>query len=120
MAQQNIVIIIHAAPHGSERCLSGLRVAGALAARADVASLRILLMSDATVAALPHQQDTAGNMIETLVTELATASNANVYLCRTCALARGLIDLPHIEGVSIATLSDLGDWVAAADKVITF
>ena len=120
MAQQNIVIIINAAPHGSERCTSGVRVAGALAARADVARLHILLMSDATVAALPHQKDNAGNLIQTLVEELAGADNASVHMCRNCALARGLIDLPLIEGVTVATLSELGDWVAAADKVITF
>ena len=29
---QKVLIIIHAAPYGSERCLSGLRVAAALAA----------------------------------------------------------------------------------------
>ena len=31
---QKVLIIIHAAPYGSERCLSGLRVAAALAAHA--------------------------------------------------------------------------------------
>lgn len=120
MAEQKIVIVINAAPHGNESCLSGLRVAGALAARAEVTSLHLLLMSDATVAALPHQKDNAGNMIETLVSELATADNAKVHLCRTCAQARGLVGLPHIEGVTIATLSDLAQWVVEADKVLTF
>ena len=119
MAAQNIVIIIHAAPYGSERCLSGLRVAGALAARGDVAGVRVFLMSDATVAALPHQDDGAGNMIGTLVEELVGAGAA-VRLCRTCVQARGLSQLPLIEGVGIGTLADLGDWVLAADKVITF
>lgn len=119
MAGQNIVIIVHAAPHGSERCLSGLRVASALAARADIAGVRVFLMSDATVAALPHQSDGAGNAIQTLVQELV-AAGCPVLLCRTCALARGLAELPLTQGVAIGTLADLGDWVVAADKVITF
>lgn len=119
MTQQNILIIIHAAPHGSERCLSGLRVANAMAARADVAGVRVFLMSDATVAALPHQNDGAANAIQTLVQELV-AAKAPVLLCRTCALARGLDQLPLLAGVGIGTLADLGDWVLAADKVLTF
>lgn len=119
MAAQNIVILIHAAPHGSERCLSGLRVAGALAARADIAGVRVFLMSDATVAALPHQSDGAANMISALVQELV-AAGCPVLLCKTCAAARGLLQLPLMEGVAIGTLVDLGDWVVAADKVLTF
>ncbi len=120
MAEQNIVIIIHAAPHGSERCLSGLRVAGALAARDDVKRLRILLMSDAAVAALPHQKDNAGNVIETLVTELASADNASVHLCSKCAEARGLIGLPHIAGVTLTSMIEVAGWIVEADKVLTF
>lgn len=120
MAEQHIVIIIHAAPHGSERCLSGLRVAGALAARADVKQLRILLMSDATVAALPHQKDATGNVIETLVTELASADNASVHLCGKCAEARGLVGLPHIAGVTVTSMIEVAGWIVEADKVLTF
>ncbi|SDM18938.1 uncharacterized protein involved in oxidation of intracellular sulfur [Oryzisolibacter propanilivorax] len=116
---QHIVVIIHAAAHGSERCLSGLRVANTLAAREDMASVRVFLMSDATVAALPHQQDGAGNGLQALVEELV-AAGATLRLCRTCALARGLADLPLIDGVAIGTLPELGEWIAAADKVITF
>ena len=119
MAAQHIVVLIHAAPHGSERCLSGLRVAAALAGRADVAGVRVFLMSDATVAALPHQSDGAGNAIATLVRELAAAGSP-VLLCKTCAAARGLMELPLMAGVAIGTLADLGDWVVAADKVLTF
>ncbi|WP_312307381.1 DsrE/DsrF/TusD sulfur relay family protein [Pulveribacter sp.] len=117
--QQHIVVIIHAAAYGSERCLSGLRVANTLAARDDVASLRVFLMSDATVAALPHQHDGTGSGLQALVQELV-AAGATLRLCRTCALARGLAELPLIEGVAIGTLPELGDWIAAADKVITF
>ncbi len=118
-ARQHIVVILHAAPYGSERCLSGLRVANTLVAREDVASVRVFLMSDATVAALPHQHDGTGSGLQTLVEELV-AAGATLRLCRTCALARGLAELRLIDGVAIGTLPELGDWIAAADKVITF
>ena len=37
---QKILIIIHAPPYGSERCLSGLRLATALAGRDDKPEVR--------------------------------------------------------------------------------
>jgi len=52
---QKILIIVHAPPYGSERCLSALRLATALAGRdADRPEIRLFLMSDATVLGLPH------------------------------------------------------------------
>ena len=51
---QKILLIVHAPPYGSERCLSALRLALALAAReGDKPLLDVFLMSDATVLALP-------------------------------------------------------------------
>ena len=92
---QKILIIIHAAPYGSERCLSALRLATALTGRDDHPEVRLFLMSDATVLGLPNQVD-------------------------TCALARGIADLPLIAGVTIGTLPELADATVEADKVITF
>jgi Uncharacterized conserved protein involved in intracellular sulfur reduction len=117
---QDIVIIIHAAPYGSERCLSALRLATALAGRdADKPRLRVFLMSDATVVGLPHQHDGAGSGLQAMVEQLV-AEGVAVKLCRTCALARGLAELPLIQGVEIGTLPELADWTMEADKVITF
>ncbi|MBS0390355.1 MAG: DsrE family protein [Proteobacteria bacterium] len=117
---QNILIIIHAAPYGSERCLSALRLATALAAReADKPCLRLFLMSDATVAGLAQQNDGAGNAIPTMLAQLA-AEGVPVKLCRTCALARGLAELALLPGVEIGTLPELAQWTLEADKVVTF
>lgn len=117
---QKIVILIHAAPYGSERCLSALRVASALVGLdADAPEVRVFLMSDATVLALPNQVDGATNglqgMVETLVDH-----GVSVKVCRTCALARGIAELPLIPGASIGTLGDLAKSTIWADKVITF
>ena len=117
---QNILIIVHAAPYGSERCLSALRLAAALAGReTERPRLRLFLMSDATVLGLPHQQDGAGSGLQAMVEHLV-ANGVTIKLCRTCALARGLAALPLIEGVEIGTLPELADWTMQADKVITF
>lgn len=117
---QKILIIVHAPPYGSERCLSALRLATALAgADGEVPEVRMFLMSDATVLALPNQVDGAGNGLQGMVEELVRQGVA-IRMCRTCALARGLAELPHIPGTSIGTLPELAQSTLWADKVITF
>ena len=116
---QKILIIIHAPPYGSERCLSGLRLATALASRDDKPEVRIFLMSDATILGLPNQVDGATNGLQGMVEQLV-AQGVDIRLCRTCALARGLGELPLIPGTAIGTLVDLAEATIMADKVITF
>lgn len=118
---QKILIIVHAPPYGSERCLSALRVANALAGvdAPSTPQLRVFLMSDATILALPNQQDGDGKGLQAMVEEL-TARQVPVVVCRTCALARGLADLPLLPGTRIGTLAELAESSLWADKVITF
>lgn len=120
MTPQKIVVVIHAAPYGSERCLSALRVASALMALDEGRpEVKVFLMSDATVLALPNQVDGATNglqgMVETLVNH-----GVPITVCRTCALARGIAELPLIPGAKIGTLGDLAKATLWADKVVTF
>lgn len=116
---QKIVVIVHAAPYGSERCLSALRVAMALRGHDARPEVKLFLMSDATVVGLPHQHDGAGSGLQAMVEQLV-AEGATLKLCRTCALARGLAELTLIGGVEIGTLPELADWTLEADKVLTF
>lgn len=115
---QNILIIIHAPPYGSERVLSALRLATALAGNDQKPAIRIFLMSDATVLGLPNQIDGTGNGLQGMVEQLI-AQGVEIRLCRTCAMARGLVDLPLIPGAAIGTLVELAEATLAADKVIT-
>lgn len=116
---QNILIILNAPPYGSERCLSALRLATALAGSEAKPAIRVFLMSDATILGLPNQIDGAGNGLQGMV-ELLVGQGVDIRLCRTCALARGLGELPLIPGTSIGTLLELAEATLAADKVITF
>lgn len=118
---QKILIVVHAPPYGSERCLSALRVANALAGLEAPATpeLRVFLMSDATVLALPNQQDGGGNGLQKMVEELVSRQ-VPLVVCRTCALARGLGELPLIPGTRIGTLAELAESTLWADKVLTF
>jgi len=54
-------------------------------------------------------------MLEALVQH-----GAQIRLCRTCALVRGVADVTLIPGVTIGTLPELAEWTLAADKVVTF
>ncbi|RRD57531.1 hypothetical protein EII20_06810 [Comamonadaceae bacterium OH2545_COT-014] len=117
---QKILVIVHAPPYGSERCLSALRLALALASReGDKPLLDVFLMSDATVLGLPNQQDASGHTLQQMVEQLA-GHGVPVRLCKTCAGNRGLLGLPLIEGVSIGTLAELAEATVQADKVLTF
>ncbi len=116
---QKILIIIHAAPYGSERCLSALRLATALTGRDDRPEVSLFLMSDATVLGLPDQVDGAGNGLQGMVEHLVGEAVA-IKVCRTCALARGIAKLPLIPGVTIGTLHELAEATVEVDKVITF
>ena len=117
---QKILIIVHAPPYGSERCLSALRLALALAGReGEAPALDVFLMSDATVLALPDQQDASGNTLQNMLEQLI-GHGVPVRLCKTCAGNRGLLNLPLVGGVTIGTLAELADATLRADKVITF
>jgi uncharacterized protein involved in oxidation of intracellular sulfur len=116
---QKILIIVHAPPYGSERCLSALRLALALAGREEPPRVQVFLMSDATVLGLPGQQDASGNTLQKMVEQLA-GYGVPLRLCKTCAANRGLLELKLIEGVAIGTLAELAEATLQADKVITF
>ena len=117
---QSILIIVHAPAYGSERMLSALRLASALYAQEhETIDLRIFMMSDAVTVGLPAPgADQSGNL-QTMLIDLLT-QGAQIRLCRTCALARGIADLALIPGIAIGTLPELADWTLAADKIISF
>lgn len=82
-------------------------------------ALTVFLMSDATVLALPHQQDASGHTLQHML-EALTAQGVPVQVCKTCAGNRGLLDLPLAQGVRIGTLAELAQATLQADKVLTF
>ncbi|MDO8992267.1 MAG: DsrE family protein, partial [Daejeonella sp.] len=52
--------------------------------------------------------------------KLSLNKGAKVKICGSCAEARGLINLPLIEGAEISNLAELTNWVLDSDKVLTF
>ncbi|OGG99927.1 MAG: hypothetical protein A2600_05910 [Candidatus Lambdaproteobacteria bacterium RIFOXYD1_FULL_56_27] len=114
----NILLILNDAPYGGERTYNGLRLA--LSLQKEKAQVRVFLLGDSVTAALAGQKPPVGyyqigNMIEGLLRQ-----GAEVELCTTCAQARGIADLPRIEGTPLSTLARLTEWTLNADKVLVF
>lgn len=117
---QTLLFILNDAPYGSERSFNGLRLAINLNEQEGAeTSIKVFLMSDAVSCALPRQQPGEGYNIQQML-EILLSQGAEVKLCKTCCNARGLTDLPLIEGVEVGTLDDLSRWTLEADKVVTF
>lgn len=115
---QKLLFIIHSAPYGDEHFFSALRLALQLQ-ETKQAEINLFLMSDAVLGGITKQNPSEGYHIQQML-EILTAQGAKVKLCKTCTNARGLTELPLIEGVEIGTLPELADWTLAADKVLNF
>jgi uncharacterized protein involved in oxidation of intracellular sulfur len=118
---QSVLFIISAPAYGSERMLSALRLATAIAAQeVETVDLRLFMMSDAVTVGLPNQPTaSAGGGLQQMLVELV-AHGAQIRLCRTCAQARGIADIELTPGITIGTLTELAEWTLAADKVVSF
>lgn len=116
---QDILIVAHASPYGSEKLYNALRMAIALKEQEfESVNLKLFLMSDAVFGAQKNQQtpDLSYNLGQML--EILTAQNTPLLLCKTCAEARGVNQEMLIDGAEIGTLVELSQWTLAADKVI--
>lgn len=116
---QNILLILNASPYGSERSLSALRLTLALASHAQPSRIKLFLLSDAVFTAQSGQGNTAGPSLGDMLAE-AMAHGAAVFVCRTCADARGLDQGRLLAGVKIGSMPELASWTLEADKVISF
>ncbi len=114
------LFIINDAPYGTEKAYNAFRLAMQL--KKDNASneIRIFLMADAAFCALPNQKTPDGYYnIERMVKSVIN-KGGQVKICGTCADARGIKDLPLIEGTQISNMAELASWTMESDKVINF
>jgi uncharacterized protein involved in oxidation of intracellular sulfur len=112
------LFIVNDAPYGDERAYNALRLAGTLAAR-ESQSVRLFLMADAVGCAKNGQKVPEGYYnIQIMLGKVLR--RGEVGICGTCMDARGLGEDELIEGAQRATLAQLADWTAAADKVLVF
>lgn len=113
------LIIINDAPYGTERCYNALRVAHALL-KQESAELDLFLMADAVTAARRGQKPPEGYYNIELMLKRVIRSNSRVMLCGTCMDARGLTGEDVLDGAASSNMTELGDSIAAADRVLVF
>jgi uncharacterized protein involved in oxidation of intracellular sulfur len=114
------LFIINDAPYGSEKAFNALRIANQLNKEHPDVEVRIFLMADGANCAITSQTTLNGYYNIERMLRLSLNKGAKIKICGSCAEARGLKDLPLIEGTEISNLAELTTWVVDSDKVLTF
>ncbi|MBC4011806.1 DsrE family protein [Morganella morganii] len=114
-----VLIIANGAAYGSESLFNALRLAIAIKEQDSQVPMNIFLMSDAVVAGLRGQQPKEGYNLKQML-EILVAQKTDIKLCKTCTDARGITELPLVDGVQVGTLAGLAQWSLDAEKIITF
>ena len=114
----SVLFILNDAPYGNERAYNGLRLAGAMTAKAE-SQVRVFLMADAVGCAKTGQKVPEGYYNVQLMLG-KVLRKGEVALCCTCMDARGLGAAELVEGAQRSTLAQLADWTAEADQVLVF
>ncbi|MEW6195575.1 MAG: DsrE family protein [Bacteroidota bacterium] len=114
------LIIINDAPYGTEKTYNALRLAMQIQKDFPENEVRIFLMADAATCALPNQNTPNGYYNIERMLKSVLSKGGKVKICGTCADARGIKNLPLIEGAQISTMAELTQWTVESDKVITF
>ena len=115
----NVLVIIQGPAYGDERAFNGLRLAGALAKRADV-TVRVFLIGDAVSCALAGQKVPDGYYHLDRMLEAAARHGGEIGCCGTCMDARAITDDQLVTVARRSNLEELTDWVPWADKTVTF
>jgi len=117
---QKILILINDGPYGTEKAYNGLRLANQLNKAHEETEVRIFLMGDAATCAIAGQNTPNGYYNMERMLKYSLSKGAKVKICGSCADARGIKNLPLIDGSEISTMAELTQWVVDSDKVVTF
>lgn len=116
----NVLFLINDAPYGTEKAYNALRLAMAMQKDHPETAVNVFLMADAVACALLGQSTPQGYYnIERMIRSVLS-KGGKVKLCGTCAEARGVRNLPLVDGALVGTMGDLVQWTCEADKVFTF
>ncbi|MBX2991698.1 MAG: DsrE family protein [Bacteroidetes bacterium] len=116
----SILILINDAPYGTEKAYNGLRLAMAIQKDHTAVQVNVFLMADAVACALPNQSTAQGYYNTERMLKSVLSKGGKVKACGTCADARGVRNLPLIEGIEMSNMAELAQWSVDADKVFTF
>jgi len=115
-----ILILINDAPYGTEKAYNAFRLAMQIQKDHPENEVRIFLMADAATCALPNQNTPNGYYNIERMLKSVLNKGGQVKICGTCADARGIKNLPLIEGTQLSTVAELTAWTVESDRVINF
>ena len=115
-----VLFIINDAPYGSEKAYNALRVAMAIKKEHADVEVAIFLMADSVTCALPSQSTPNGYYNIERMLKSIISRGGQVKACGSCSEARGIQQLPLLEGVEVSDMGELAQWTVEADKVLTF
>ena len=115
-----ILFIINDAPYGSEKAYNALRIANEFGRNHDDVEVRIFLTADAVGCAVTGQDTPNGFYNIERMLKLALTKKARIGVCTTCSNARGVKESSLIEGISMSSMTELGNWIIECDKVLVF
>jgi uncharacterized protein involved in oxidation of intracellular sulfur len=118
---QKILIIINDAPYGTEKAYNALRMAMTLQKehRENVA-VKIFLLADAVFCGLPNQKTPEGYYNIERMLKSVIKNDGEIKSCGGCSKARGIDQLPFIEGVELSNMKEFAQWTVECDKVLSF
>lgn len=118
---QKILIIINDAPYGSEKAYNALRMAMTLQKDyAEEVSVKIFLLADAVFCGIPNQNTPDGYYnIERMIRSVIN-KGGEIKSCGGCSKARGIAEIPFIEGVELSNMKEFAKWTVECDKVLSF
>jgi uncharacterized protein involved in oxidation of intracellular sulfur len=115
-----VLFIINDAPYGTEKAYNAFRLAMALQKEQQDVGVRVFLMADAVLCALPDQSTPQGYYNVERMIRSVVAKGGEVKLCGSCMDARGLGELDLVEGTERGSMAELARWSSESDKVFTF
>ena len=116
----NVRLLINDPPYRTEKAYNALRPAITLQKEHKDAAVRVLLMGDAVVCAIPGQITPQRFQNVECMLKAVLARGAEVKAYGSCLDARGLRPMALIEGVQPSNMSELVAWIAQPEEVLRF
>ena len=117
---KKVLILINDAPYGTEKAYNALRLAMQIQKDYEETEVTLFLMADAVTCTLPGQNTPDGYYNIERMIKSVLSKNGKVRLCGSCCEARGIKDLPLIEGAELSTMKELTRLTMECDKMVTF
>ena len=113
-----ITIIINNAPYGNEKAYNALRITMEIMKKKQ--DVRLFLMDDGVFNGKSNQQTPDGYYNIERMLQAVIRNGGEVKSCGGCSNARGINELPFIEGVQLSNMKEFAQWTIECDKVLAF